>query len=132
MALEISINGLAKIKVAKPTASIINALSTSTTDLRIASYRLRQTLQATSPANSAEPTSYLNAPVVTVSKKPPRSRTISSSAPGAKPGTLSAQSEQTPTFTGCSCSKKPTRTKTAAQAQKSNSVHSGVLQVSLH
>ena len=34
-------NGLAKIKVAKPTASVINVLSTSTTDVRLASNRLR-------------------------------------------------------------------------------------------
>ena len=51
-------NGLAKIKVAKPTASVINVLSTSTTDVQIASIRLRQALQATFPANSAKPTSY--------------------------------------------------------------------------
>ena len=69
-ALGISINGLAKITVAEPTASVINVLSTSTTDVRIASNRLRQAPQATFPANSAKPTSYhhLSAPVVTVSK----------------------------------------------------------------
>ena len=116
-ALEISINGLAMIKVAKPTASVIKVPSTSTTDVRIASNRLRKALQATlkpSPANSAKPTSYLTAPAMTVSKKTPRGRTISSNAPGAEPGTLSAQSEQKPTFTNCSCSKKPTTTERAA------------------
>ena len=76
-ALEISIHGLAKIKVAKPTASVINVLSTSTTDVQIASNRLRQALQATFPVNSAKPTSYLNAPIVTVSKKTHRGRKVS-------------------------------------------------------
>ena len=76
-ALESSINGIAKTKVPEPTASFINVLSTSTTDVRIAGNRLRQALQATFPANSAKPTSYLNVPVVTVSKKTARGRTVS-------------------------------------------------------
>ena len=92
----------------------------------------RQALQATFPANSANPTSFLNAPVVTVSNKTPRGRMVSRSAPGAKPGALGARSKKTSTATGCSCSKKPATKGSAAWARKVNAVLSGVLHTGLY
>ena len=73
-------NGLAQIKVAKPTTTVINVLATSATHVPISGNGLRRVLEATFPANSTKPTSYLNAPAVTVTVETPGGGTVSRTA----------------------------------------------------